>query len=379
MKSRFRRAGFTLIELLVVIAIIAVLIALLLPAVQQAREAARRAQCKGNLKQYGLAMHNYHDVFKLFPIGTRLSQMANPPMNTMANTGWGSSWQVGLLPYMDQGPLYKKFIWASGQPYSYGGTAYTTNGISHGYTGAGVNTNGHYHGSIVEGKVFGYMICPSSPLSAIYNTGTFNACVSQYVGCAGAASGNGFVAPTVRICCGCCANTTTVVNSGATSGDGMLILNDALASKDCRDGLSSTIMIGEQSNFVKDTAGQLVRIHQNHGWMMGAGNSGIVANSTAPTNSATFPPTGGSAYERHFNLTTIHYPPNVALVGSASGVGYGGQGLNDGSNNGFFSAHAGGVQVLMSDGATRNLSNNIDMFTFRVICSRKDGKVASEF
>lgn len=64
-----RNRGFTLIELLVVIAIIAVLIALLLPAVQQAREAARRSQCKNNLKQVGLALHNYHDTHRLFPPG----------------------------------------------------------------------------------------------------------------------------------------------------------------------------------------------------------------------------------------------------------------------------------------------------------------------
>jgi len=99
----FRRRAFTLIELLVVIAIIAVLIALLLPAVQQAREAARRSQCKNNLKQIGLALHNYHDVFGMFPEGA-----CGPGYSNQAwewTTGLLSS-QVALLPYCDQTPLY---------------------------------------------------------------------------------------------------------------------------------------------------------------------------------------------------------------------------------------------------------------------------------
>lgn len=93
-----RRTGFTLIELLVVIAIIAILIALLLPAVQQAREAARRSSCKNNLKQMGLAIHNYHDAHGCFP------------MNAKAITGTnGFSWIVGILPFLDQAPLYNQF------------------------------------------------------------------------------------------------------------------------------------------------------------------------------------------------------------------------------------------------------------------------------
>jgi prepilin-type N-terminal cleavage/methylation domain-containing protein len=97
-RMRLRRA-FTLIELLVVIAIIAVLIALLLPAVQQAREAARRSQCKNNLKQYGLAMANYHDTYGVYPIGGTGGCCALPP---------ALSFQARILPFIDQAPLFNQ-------------------------------------------------------------------------------------------------------------------------------------------------------------------------------------------------------------------------------------------------------------------------------
>src|SRR6266851_4573200 len=93
-----KRSAFTLIELLVVIAIIAVLVALLLPAVQQARESARRAQCKNNLKQIGLALHNYHEALQVFPPGRIV--------NYVNGQGHCFSAYAHLLPYLDQTPIY---------------------------------------------------------------------------------------------------------------------------------------------------------------------------------------------------------------------------------------------------------------------------------
>ena len=97
-----RRRGFTLIELLVVIAIIAILVALLLPAVQQAREAARRSSCKNNLKQIGLALHNYHDTHRVFPPG----QIRGRNPSTGVECGNGFSWGAMLLPFLEESAVY---------------------------------------------------------------------------------------------------------------------------------------------------------------------------------------------------------------------------------------------------------------------------------
>jgi prepilin-type N-terminal cleavage/methylation domain-containing protein/prepilin-type processing-associated H-X9-DG protein len=102
---RFRERGFTLVELLVVIAIIGILIALLLPAVQAAREAARRSQCSNNLKQLALALHMYHDTYKVFP-----PEMINRSGGTNRLWGWGSL----ILPFVEQKPLYDTILPGNG-------------------------------------------------------------------------------------------------------------------------------------------------------------------------------------------------------------------------------------------------------------------------
>ncbi len=107
-----RRTGFTLVELLVVIAIIGILVALLLPAIQSAREAARRSECTSNLKQIGLALHNYHDTYGVFPAG-------NITPGNCCGTLSKVNWAISILPYVEQSSLYESYdmdLWNEDQP-----------------------------------------------------------------------------------------------------------------------------------------------------------------------------------------------------------------------------------------------------------------------
>ena len=141
--SPMRRRGFTLIELLVVIAIIAILIALLLPAVQQAREAARRAQCKNNLKQFGLAFQNYHDTFLVFPAS---GTSARGP----GIYAWGHGWGIAILPYLELKPLYARFDFRG-----VSSTATPHTGLI--YTGTNIE-----NGQLLSGVAMPVFRCPSS-------------------------------------------------------------------------------------------------------------------------------------------------------------------------------------------------------------------------
>jgi prepilin-type N-terminal cleavage/methylation domain-containing protein len=335
-----RRRGFTLIELLVVIAIIAILIALLLPAVQQAREAARRSQCKNNLKQLGLALQNYHDTYTMFPNGNVASSV----------WGWGPSFYMFILPYMDQAPLYNRINFSGTHP---------------GWSCCG-DAAGTANGAVLNGVKIPVVVCPSSPLDELRDSGGSMQVNPQYWGISGATDGNGFSNPSNRQanCCDCCGGQQS---TGLISSGGMLVALKAMKIRDCSDGTTNVMILGEHSNYIRNAQNQrIVQVTGIHGMMMGGSYLSRV-ESYAPTG----------MFGRQFNLTTVRYPPNAPAIND--NPNWPGVGDNFGSNNPLNSAHTGGIQILLVDGSVRFVSDNVNMLTFRRLCTRDDGDPIGEF
>lgn len=203
MKKLRKLPGFTLIELLVVIAIIAVLIALLLPAVQQAREAARRSQCKNNLKQLGLALHNYHDTHNTLPPGG-------------VDANW-LAWSVFVLPYIDQAPLYNKFSFVRG--------SYTS--PSAGKQDLGLTRIAAY-------------LCPSGSMEKSLDPSRSNDYSMHYIGIAGPKGTNPLTSVAyVQAAAG--------KDRGGMSTQGILYIDSKIPFRSITDGLSNTFALGESS------------------------------------------------------------------------------------------------------------------------------------
>lgn len=262
--SSFRRAAFTLIELLVVIAIIAILIALLLPAVQQAREAARRTQCRNNLMQLGIALHNYEMAFEMLPPG-----VVNPtgPIQSQPD-GYHMSWIVQILPYLEQQNAFKKIDFNESV-----------------YSPANQPVRKH----ILPG-----LICPSAPLpgNTINHNGAEYA-VNTYAGI------NNDVETTIDV-----------------ERNGVFFLNSSVRYDDITDGSSNTMYVAEY--ICEQTPGY------NLGWMSGTRGTlrNVVIDSVDRTNpdNADLPPNyqlhNGGVIPR-FNLnTTLPDPDYVGGIGS---------------------------------------------------------------
>lgn len=335
-----RRRGFTLIELLVVIAIIAVLIALLLPAVQQAREAARRSQCKNNLKQIGLAMHNYHDTYNGFPPGNVASNVG----------GWGPSWWIFILPYLDQAPVFNKIVYTGSHP-----------GWSCCGDPAGVG--GTANGAVLNGVKFTVSVCPSSSLNDMRDSGGSITEHPHYFGMIGATNQGTFANPASRManCCGCCGGSAS---NGIIAAGGMFGPLESKKLRDITDGASNTVLVGESSNFVLTgpNGTRSADVNGVHGILMGSPN--LTRFEAAP----------GGTFERQFNLLCVRYSPNFPADVNTAGVND-----NFGINKPLNSAHTGGVHILLGDGAVRFISDNINMQTLAQLCTRDDGIPISEF
>jgi prepilin-type N-terminal cleavage/methylation domain-containing protein len=326
-----RRRAFTLIELLVVIAIIAVLIALLLPAVQQAREAARRSQCKNNLKQIGLALHNYHDTYLRFPCPFGMQSWTSGNAER-----WGHSQWVALLPYMDQAPIYNQWNFLADHE----------------------GWNGNQ--TLVQNAKLPILKCPSSPLDGT-SPNIPGAQLSHYFGISGAVPRGTFVDWT-GINDQATNNSAVAENPwGYTSNRGMSTWGGKNISK-CTDGTSNTIIEGEISNYVFDATGNVRddrRPSRRWSWAMG----GL---------------SGWRDWAPQVSNVCIRYAPNSRVLGS-NGLVWSGWDDASGSNCPLNSAHTGGVHVLMTDGAVRFISDNIDMGTLAILSVRDDGKPVGEF
>ncbi|HWL10820.1 MAG TPA: DUF1559 domain-containing protein [Planctomicrobium sp.] len=323
--------AFTLIELLVVIAIIAILVALLLPAVQQAREAARRSQCKNNLKQIGLAMHNYLDVHGAFPPGA-ITQVADAqyslPLTVTVVSGnvecWG--WGAFLLPYLEQTTLYNNAGIGQGRPLEDVASTY----------------------AVVPLSVYR---CPSDvgPLLRV-PSGFGTWATSNYKANMGHRSGPGWadINPSQ--------STSTISANLDVKATGMFFRDVCRKVRDVTDGMSNTILVGEVKWEIIGTTQSQSTGGVWAGAKQGAGGNiakDILGSGRGPINTT---------------ATSINETAEV----------YG-------------SRHTGGAHFVLADGSVRFLSENLDFVTnsfdndtvvdstYERLLSRNDGQIVGEF
>lgn len=297
---RARNRGFTLVELLVVIAIIGILVALLLPAVQAAREAARRMSCGNNLKQIGLALHNYHDSLQSFPSGYFESGVD-------LRESWG--WSALLLPYIEQGSLHDQL------------------GVTRGTLYEQLVTNGPAVLALTKTPLKSFM-CPSdtgfnSP-GLVHNNRNFNG------GLGFTAAGQTAVPGTlvgVSNYPGVAGHRDVVSNNPNT---GLFFGNAGVRIADITDGTSNTLAVGER---------ETLRCR-----------SGTWVGTRRPAGGGT---AGANVLNGHSQVKLNQAGPPIAWNVDRLGCG-----------EGFSSFHPGGAQFALADGSVRFIANSIQHYWF---------------
>jgi len=328
-----RRRAFTLIELLVVIAIIAVLIALLLPAVQSAREAARRAQCVNNLKQMGLALHNYESAHGSFPIG--LIRYTRPSCSSSdTNSNKRHTLFAFILPFMEQSTVYNGINFDFGASFSVNVTSQET-------------------------KIAAY-ICPSD----LPSTGPINPPGGplDYIG-VNQSSYSG-VAGNIELFRYRYGAGTNENNCRHIEGDGAFVVSWNYKISSIVDGTSNTLFVGETSRFVGQPASWLNP--WNYGeWfeLIGQKGGGSVTMGIAYT--AARP----NSFLVDADVAPIIDPDPLTWYRKATAQAYG--------NFGFRSMHPGGVNFVMGDGSVKFIKSTINMPTYWALGTRAGGEVIS--
>ncbi len=357
MRSRWisirSKHAFTLVELLVVIAIIGILIALLLPAIQAAREAARRAQCSNNLKQIGLALHNYHDVFNTFPFSVMVHVVGNNLQNAQV-------WGITLLPFMEQGTLYSQYD-SRFPPVA---PAPLPNPLP---------TTPPFSNIRVTSTVISTFICPSAPgdpTGRIYSSDAAVAGVTLYWRSApsdysvNSGVGQDFnnVGPA-----GSFAQIAYANFPGGASGsregvmnlvgyDPFLAQNFQSTSRiaDILDGTSNTIMIGER------TGGRIIYL-------------GTRAFTSSPYDQLA--KTNGGGWGDLFN--GYHWLIGTSSDGTSLSGGPCAINCNNIRGQSYHSFHPAGANFLLADGSVRLISATVDPFTFASMLTRRKGEPLS--